>query len=230
MEYQEKQLLQANSYSTLPKQIKDELPDWCTDESSFQQYKQLIQISHDLRNDQFMLDAKVKQKLDHVFHEKNKSNWFLLNVLAVGESTNSNQKTVWISIAAVLIVALVSAVFLLQNTPNEVIKNRQLKAKIEKVESVQRRKEGEVQSRKTSTKIQAVQVPVQLAVVEENDILLPQNESEPFLMSADAEVTLETSRGEALSVQGYSVPSVSTSYSLADPLFNDVFELIEPTF
>jgi hypothetical protein len=230
MEYQEKQLLQASSYRTLPRQIKDELPDWCTDESSFQQYKQLIQISHDLRNDQFMLDAKVKQKLDHVFHEKNKSHWFLLNVLAVGESTNSNQKTVWISIAAVLIVALVSAVFLLQNTPNEVIKNRQLKAKIEKVESKHELKEQDVKSTKPAIQIQAVQVPVQLAVVDENDTALPQNQREPSLMSADAEVTSETSRGEALSVQGYSVPSVSTSYSLADPLFNDVFELIEPTF
>jgi hypothetical protein len=42
MEYQEKQLLQASSYRTLPKQIKDELPDWCTDESSFQQYKRKL--------------------------------------------------------------------------------------------------------------------------------------------------------------------------------------------
>jgi hypothetical protein len=230
MENQDKQLLQANSYSTLPRQIKDELPDWCTDESTFQQYKQLIQVSHDLKRDQFILDTKIKQKLDHVFHEKNKSNWFLLNVLAVGESTNSNQKTVWISIAAVLIVALVSAVFLLQNTPNEVIKNRQLKAKIEKVESKHELKEQDVKSTKPAIQIQAVQVPVQLAVADEIDSALPQYEREPSLMSADAEVTFETSRGEALSIQGYSVPAVNMSYSLADPLFNDVFDLIEPTF
>ena len=230
MENQEKQLLQANSYSTLPRQLKDELPDWCTDESSFQQYKQLIQLTHELRNDTFILDPKVKQKLDHVFHEKNKSNWFLLNVLAVGESTNSNQKTVWLSIAAVLIVALVSAVFLLQNTPNQVIKSRKLKAKIEKIDRKQEQKEQDVESTKPAIKTQAVQVPVQLAVVEENDAPLLQNERAPSLMSVDAEVTFETTRGEALSVQGYSVPSVKVSYSLADPLFNDVFDLIEPTF
>lgn len=230
MENQEKQLLQANSYSTLPKQIKDELPDWCTDESSFQQYKQLIQISHDLRNDPFILDAKVKQKLDHVFYEKNKSNWFLLNVLAVGESTNSNQKTVWLSIAAVLIVALVSAVFLFQNTPNQVVKSRKLKAKIEKVDSKQEQKEQDIESTKPAVQIQAVQVPIQLAVVEENDASHSHNQREPSILSADAEVTYETSRGEALSVQGYSVPSVNASYSLADPVFNGVFDLLEPTF
>jgi hypothetical protein len=230
MENQDKQLLQANSYSTLPRQIKDELPDWCTDESTFQQYKQLIQVSHDLKRDQFILDTKIKQKLDHVFHEKNKSNWFLLNVLAVGESTNSNQKAVWISVAAVLIVALVSAVFLVQNAPNEVIQTRQLKAKIEKVESKHELKEQDVQPTKPAIQIQAVQVPVQLAVVDENDTALPQNQREPSLMSADAEVTFETSRGEALSIQEYSIPAVNVSYSLADPLFNGVFDLIEPTF
>jgi hypothetical protein len=233
MERKNNQLLEASSFASLDPSVKDELPEWCTDEVAFQNYKRLIQISVDMNRDQPSIHPSVKNKLDKVFIEKNNSKWLLMSFLAIGSSANNNQKTVWMSLAAVFIIALVTTVFLFVNTSENVVNSAKLSAqsspKKVKKEGGEREK---LQVSIPSPKIHVQRPPIQLAVVEHVTSRIPESTAEIMMPSLESQSDLFVDRSWSdNTVKDEQIDkTISLKFSLADPALSGLLDMIEPSY
>ena len=242
MKEKDRFILKSTSYNDLPNEIKADLPDWCVDQNTFLQYKEIIRISRGLDDSQSPINNQVKLRLDELFHQKRTTNWYMFNFLAWGHSSNNNQKAIWMGLAAVCMIALVSTVFIWQYAQQEPKRSMALEQRKDRKADLNEIQVNQTKPTKQSKQISTSNTDVQLAEVQIAENTLEPIKNYPEIAAADAEVmnvNLEAVVADAkvmnvnLKVErsnAYENTTETTLFSLSNPIYNNLLDRLEPTF
>lgn len=221
-------ILNTTSFEELPKDMRNELPDWCIDQETFQQYKEIIRFSNDQVNYQPLINQQVKLRLDELFNQQRRSNWYMFNFLAIGQSSNSHQKALWMGLAAVFMIALVSSVFIWQYAEKEPNQAIAMEMKKDRKADLNEIKLKQSIPTKQSKQVAELSPNVQVAEVQVAENTLESNKIYSEFAVADAEVL--DIKMEAVSNIAEENKKETILFSLSDPIYNNLLDRIEPTF
>ena len=235
-------ILQTTSFNELSNELKAFLPEWCVDQDTFLQYKEIIRLSRELDGSHIQINPEVKLRLDELFNQKRTTNWYMFNFLALGHSSNNNQKALWMGLAAVFMIALVSSVFIWQYAEREPNPAIAMEMKKDRKANLNEIKVKQTKPTKQSKQTTSSTADVQLAEVHIAENTLQPNKSYVEIAAADVpdmNANLEYPLADAevmnvnLKVESSKVHEKAmetTPLSLSDPMYNGLFDRLVPTF